>query len=55
MRRNDEDVMAVDAVLWLDLAAIIAFISCGCVVTMRRFKPGEFSEGGFGREFDRAA
>jgi hypothetical protein len=55
MRRHDEDVMAVDAVLWLDIAFIFAFISFGCMLTARRNKPREFTEARLDREFDRAA
>jgi hypothetical protein len=47
--------MAVDAVLWLDLAVIFAFISYGCMLTARRDKPPEFTEARFDRVFDRAA
>lgn len=31
--------MAVDVVLWIILAAMIAFISCGCIITARNVKP----------------
>jgi hypothetical protein len=47
--------MAVDAVLWADLAAIFAFISCGCILTARRARRRELAKAGFDREFDRAA
>ena len=47
--------MAVDAVLWLDVAVIFVFISCGCMLTAPRDKPHEFTEARFEREFDRAA
>lgn len=47
--------MAADAVLWLILAAAVAFISCGCRLTARPKPVGGFGAAKFDREFDRAA
>jgi hypothetical protein len=33
MKPKSEDGMAVDAALWMIIAAGIAFISCGCIFT----------------------
>ena len=51
--------MAVDAVLWLILAAMIAWIACGCVLTARAKKltaeePIYVRDAGFDRGIARA-
>ncbi|HYA04383.1 MAG TPA: hypothetical protein VEF90_00705 [Xanthobacteraceae bacterium] len=50
--------MAVDAVLWLILAAMVGLICCGCVFTARAKKPRDLGDKKFApaeREIDRAA
>ncbi len=47
--------MAVDAVLWLILAAMAAWIFCGCVYTARPKPPPDLADAKFDDEIDRAA
>ncbi|MGC1778697.1 MAG: hypothetical protein WBB34_12165 [Xanthobacteraceae bacterium] len=47
--------MAVDVVLWFILAAAIAFIGCGCMLTAPKRKAAKTSEAGFEPKLDRAA
>jgi len=50
--------MAVDAVLWLILAAMVGLICCGCVFTARAKKPRDRGDKKFAhgeRNIDRAA
>lgn len=47
--------MAVDAELWLILAAAVALICCGCIFTARPKKPLYLRDAGFDQEIDRAA
>ena len=50
-----EDSMAVDVVLWFILAAAIALIYCGCVLTAPHRRPKKIPDSGFGQNLDRAA
>jgi hypothetical protein len=47
--------MAVDGVLWFFLAAMVALIVFGCVLTRRPKKPIEISDARFEEKLDRAA
>jgi len=47
--------MAVDVVLWFILAAMIAFVCCGCVLTARGKRPAQLEDGAMEQKFDRAA
>ena len=47
--------MAVDAVLWLILAAMIGLVWSGCILTRRHKKPAIQSEQALDHRFDRAA
>jgi len=50
--------LAVDAVLWLILAAMVGLICCGCVFTARAKKPRDLGDKKFApaeREINRAA
>ncbi len=40
--------MAVDVVLWFILAAGVAFVYCGCILTANTRKPLDFHGGKFG-------
>jgi hypothetical protein len=50
-----EDSMAVDVVLWLILAAMVAWIFCGCVFTAPPKRQAKLEQDSFEQKFDRAA
>jgi len=47
--------MAVDVVLWFILAAMAAWICCGCILTHPERKRAKSYDGGADRSLDRAA
>jgi hypothetical protein len=53
--RPMEDHMAVDLELWIIFAAVVAFLTCGCIYTSPKMKPLKLHNDVFGDEFDRAA
>jgi hypothetical protein len=50
-----EDNMAVDVGLWFLLAATVAFIYCGCMLTAGKKKPLKLHGGTFDHNVDQAA
>ena len=50
-----EDGMAVDVVLWFILAAMAAWICCGCILTLPDRKQVKSYDGSADRKLDRAA
>lgn len=50
-----EDSMAVDVVLWFILAAMVAWIYCGCVFTAPEKRQAKLEHHSFQQKFDRAA
>jgi hypothetical protein len=48
MKPEWKDSMAVDVVLWLIIAAGVAFVWCGCLMTADKGKSANFSGGRFG-------
>jgi hypothetical protein len=50
-----EDSMAVDVVLWFILAAMVAWIYCGCVLTAPGKRQARLRHDPLEQKFDRAA
>ena len=50
-----EDSMAVDVVLWFILAAMVAWIYCGCVFTAPGKRQASLRHAPLEQKFDRAA
>jgi hypothetical protein len=49
-----EDSMAVDVVLWFILAAMVAWMFCGCVFTAPPKRQAKLEHDSFEQKFDRA-
>jgi hypothetical protein len=51
----EDSSMAVDVVLWFILAAMVAWIYCGCVCTAPRKRHARLRHEALEQKFDRAA